>query len=98
MRAKQGGGLLHHLFGLRAASLFGEVAEAEAASFLSGLLIGHEVAAALEDGVAPPIVLIGSEALSARYAAALDAFGVPHRAAGPDAAARGLSLIAERLP
>nr|WP_209442146.1 2-dehydro-3-deoxygalactonokinase [Neoroseomonas oryzicola] len=97
-RAKQGGGLLHHLFGLRAASLFGEVAEAEAASFLSGLLIGHEVAAALEDGVAPPIVLIGSEALTARYAAALDAFGVPHRAADPDAAARGLSLIAERLP
>lgn len=97
-RAKQGGGLLHHLFGLRAASLFGEIGEAEAASFLSGLLIGHEVAAALEDGVAPPIVLIGSEALAARYAAALDAFGVPRRAAGPDAAARGLALIAEHLP
>lgn len=97
-RAKQGGGLLHHLFGLRAASLFGEVAEAEAASFLSGLLIGHEVAAALEAGVTPPVILIGSEALTARYATALDIFGVPHRAADPDAAARGLHLIAERLP
>ena len=97
-RAKQGGGLLHHLFGLRAASLFHEIVEAEAASFLSGLLIGHEVAAALEDGVTPPIILIGSAALTARYAMALDIFGVPHRAADPDAAARGLHLIAERLP
>lgn len=97
-RAQQGGGLLHHLFGLRAAALFGEIAEAEAASFLSGLLIGHEVAAALEEGVAPPVILVGSEALTDRYAAALDVFGVPRRAAAPDAAARGLALTAERLP
>jgi 2-dehydro-3-deoxygalactonokinase len=97
-RAKQGGGLLHHLFGLRAAALFDEITEAEAASCLSGLLIGHEVAAALEDGVAPPVILIGAEALTERYGAALDAFGVPHRIAAPDAAARGLFLIAERLP
>jgi 2-dehydro-3-deoxygalactonokinase len=97
-RAKQPGGLLHHLFGLRAASLFDEIEEDEAASFLSGLLIGHEVAAALEGGVAPPVVLIGAAALTARYAAALDAFGVPHRSADADAAARGLARIAERLP
>lgn len=97
-RAKQAGGLLHHLFGLRAAALFDEIAPAEAASFLSGLLIGHEVAAALEDGVSPPVMLVGAGSLTARYAAALDIFGVPHRTAGPDAAARGLHLIAERLP
>jgi len=97
-RARQAGGLLHHLFGLRAAALFAELPEEEAASFLSGLLIGHEVAAALEEGVAPPVVLIGAEALTSRYAAALDAFGIPHRGAAPDAAARGLHLIAERLP
>lgn len=97
-RAKQPGGLLHHLFGLRAAALFDEIEEDEAASFLSGLLIGHEVAAALEAGVAPPVVLIGAAALTVRYAAALDAFGVPHRSADADAAARGLARIAERLP
>jgi 2-dehydro-3-deoxygalactonokinase len=96
-RAKQGGGLLHHLFGLRAAALFDEIAEAEAASFLSGLLIGHEVAAALEEGVAPPVILIGAPMLTARYGDALDAFGVPHRIADPDAAARGLHLVAARL-
>lgn len=96
-RARQGGGLLHHLFGLRAAALFGELTESEAASFLSGLLIGHEVADALEEGVAPPVVLIGTAALAARYGAALDAFGVPHRTADPDAAARGLALISEHV-
>jgi 2-dehydro-3-deoxygalactonokinase len=96
-RAKEGGGLLHHLFGVRAASLFDEIAEDEAASFLSGLLIGHEVASALEDGVAPPVILIGAERLTSRYAAALDAFGIPHRTAAPDAAARGLHLLAGRL-
>jgi len=97
-RAKQPGGLLHHLFGLRAGALFDEIEEEEASSFLSGLLIGHEVAAALEGGVAPPVVLIGAPALTTRYGAALDAFGVPHRAADHDSAARGLAMIAERLP
>lgn len=96
-RARQGGGLLHHLFGLRAAALFDEMEEAEAASCLSGLLIGHEVAAALEEGVAPPVILIGAESLTARYGEALDAFGVPHRTAPAHAAARGLFLAAERL-
>ncbi|BDG73114.1 2-dehydro-3-deoxygalactonokinase [Roseomonas fluvialis] len=96
-RAKQGGGLLHHLFGLRAAALFDEVGEDEGTSFLSGLLIGHEVAAALEAGVAPPVILIGAERLTSRYAAALDAFGIPHTMAEPDAAARGLHLLAARL-
>jgi 2-dehydro-3-deoxygalactonokinase len=96
-RARQGGGLLHHLFGVRASSIFNEINEAEAASFLSGLLIGHEVAAALEEGVAPPVILIGADMLTARYGAALDIFGIPHRSAAPDAAAQGLYRIAQRL-
>ncbi len=96
-RAQQSGGLLRHLFGIRALALFEEMQEEEAASYLSGLLIGHEVAAALEDGVAPPVVLIGATALTARYAAALDAFGVPHRIADADAAATGLWRVAEHM-
>ena len=96
-RAKQGGGLLRHLFGLRASALFDELQEEEAASYLSGLLIGHEVAAALEDGVAPPVLLIGAEGLTPAYAAALDAFGVPHRQADPDAAAHGLWRVGAHL-
>ena len=96
-RAKQKGGLLHHLFGTRALALMGELAEAEGASYLSGLLIGHEVAAALEAGVAPPIHLTGSAALEPRYAEALSAFGIPHRIHAADAAARGLVRIAKEI-
>lgn len=96
-RAKQKGGLLHHLFGTRTHALMGELAEAEGASYLSGLLIGHEVAAALEAGVAPPIHLTGSAALEPRYAEALSAFGIPFRIHASDAAARGLVRIAQEV-
>ena len=92
-RARQGGGLLHQLFGLRSLSLFDAMPQMEAASYLSGLLIGHEVAAALEAGVAPPVLLVGAEALTLRYAAALAAFGIPSVTLEEDAAARGLFQI-----
>jgi 2-dehydro-3-deoxygalactonokinase len=92
-RARQGGGLLHQLFGLRSLSLFDAMPQMEAASYLSGLLIGHEVAAALEAGVAPPVHLVGAEALTLRYAAALAAFGIPSVTLEEDAAARGVFQI-----
>jgi 2-dehydro-3-deoxygalactonokinase len=92
-RARQGGGLLHQLFGLRSLSLFDAMPQMEAASYLSGLLIGHEVAAALETGVAPPVHIIGAAALTLRYSAALAAFGVPSVAEEEDAAAAGLFRI-----
>jgi len=92
-RARQGGGLLHHLFGLRSLSLFDAMPQMEAASYLSGLLIGHEVASALEAGVAPPVHIIGAAALTQRYSAALAAFGVPSVVEEEDAAAAGLFRI-----
>jgi 2-dehydro-3-deoxygalactonokinase len=92
-RARQGGGLLHQLFGLRSLSLFDAMPQMEAASYLSGLLIGHEVASALEMGVAPPVHLVGAEALTLRYAAALASFGIPSVTQEEDAAARGLFQI-----
>jgi 2-dehydro-3-deoxygalactonokinase len=92
-RARQGGGLLHQLFGLRSLSLFDAMPQMEAASYLSGILIGHEVAAALEAGVAPPVHLVGAEALTLRYAAALASFGIPSVTQAEDAAARGLFQI-----
>jgi 2-dehydro-3-deoxygalactonokinase len=92
-RARQGGGLLHQLFGLRSLSLFDAMPQMEAASYLSGLLIGHEVAAALEAGVAPPVHIIGAAALTLRYSAALAAFGVPCVPEAEDAAASGLFRI-----
>ena len=65
----------------------------EAASYLSGLLIGHEVTAALEAGVAPPIHIIGASGLAERYATALAAFGIPSVTEAADAAAAGLYRI-----
>ncbi|MBD0275457.1 MAG: 2-dehydro-3-deoxygalactonokinase, partial [Acetobacteraceae bacterium] len=49
-RSRDRGGLLHHLFGTRALGLMGELAPEETDDYLSGLLIGHEVRAAVEDG------------------------------------------------
>ncbi|WP_426957119.1 2-dehydro-3-deoxygalactonokinase [Muricoccus radiodurans] len=74
-RARQGGGLLHHLFGVRALHLIEDMAPAAGASYLSGLLIGHEVAAVGGDG---PVQLVGTGGLVARYARALGDRAVPH--------------------
>lgn len=96
-QAKRGGGLLRQIFGIRARWLMGEMADAEGAGFLSGLLIGHDVAAALEAGVAPPILLAGADALVRLYAAALDAWAIPHETAPGEPVAEGLVLIGRQL-
>ena len=68
-------------------------------SYLSGVLIGHEVSAALADGVPQgPIHLAGSATLTRSYALAFGAFGLDHRLHDPDLVLRGLVLIAETLP
>ena len=94
-RARQGGGLLHHLFGTRALGLMGDLPAVETESYLSGLLIGHEVAAVLAEGAPEgPVHLAGSDALCHRYALAFDAFGLAHRLAGKDVALAGLLQVA----
>jgi 2-dehydro-3-deoxygalactonokinase len=95
-RAQQAGGLLHHLFGVRARGLFGEVPETAAAAYLSGILIGHELASAPgDDG---PVYLLGSSELAAWYQRALRQVGRACIALDPDAVVRGLFLLATRLP
>jgi 2-dehydro-3-deoxygalactonokinase len=97
-RARDGAGLLHHLFGTRALGLMGELAPEATDSYLSGLLIGHEVHSAMAGGAAAgPIHLAGSAALTRAYALTFDAFGLEHRLHDPDIALRGLALIAETL-
>ena len=92
-RASAPGGLLHHLFGVRTQGLFGQLAPAEAASYLSGLLIGHEIEAARPAGT---VHLIGTPDLCRLYALALERVGVASVAASADLAATGLAAIAER--
>src|ERR1700722_936323 len=87
------GGLLHHIFGARAEVLAGRLAETDAAAYLSGILIGHEVHAALAGRQGVVVHVIGAAELTALYARAISAYGgFPERHDG-EAAARGLALI-----
>lgn len=93
-RSGAAGGLLHHLFGVRAAGLLGDLPAESAGAFLSGLVIGHEIRAAAPGGA---VHLIGDEDLVDLYRRALVALGHEAVAGADRAAARGLFLIAGRL-
>jgi 2-dehydro-3-deoxygalactonokinase len=98
LRSADAGGLLRHLFGVRTMGLFGRLSETGAASYLSGLLLGHEVRAAL--AAAPdggPVVLIGDPKLCALYAEAIDVCGGVARIAKAEAAPAGLARIAAEV-
>ncbi|MBD0272488.1 MAG: 2-dehydro-3-deoxygalactonokinase [Acetobacteraceae bacterium] len=96
-RSRERGGLLHHLFGTRALGLMGELAPEETDDYLSGLLIGHEVRAAVEDGASGTVRLAGSATLCRLYALAFAEYGVEHRQHDPDIAARGLALLGRTI-
>ncbi len=67
-----GGGLLHNLFSIRADILLGELACKSAESYLSGMLVGSEVKAAVGAiGAGRDVVLVGNGGLASRYTAAL---------------------------
>ena len=98
-RAAEPGGLLHHLFGTRALGLMGDLSATGTASYLSGLLIGHELQAILAEGAPTgPIHLAGSETLARAYALAFTARGLAFTRHADDIVARGLALIAETIP
>ncbi|MEF7616186.1 2-dehydro-3-deoxygalactonokinase [Aquincola sp. MAHUQ-54] len=84
------------LFGVRARGLFDELAPAVAPDYLSGLLIGNEVASAgapaeMRDR---PVVLVGEAALCARYARALAQQGLQAEVHDEPLAAAGLARLA----
>jgi 2-dehydro-3-deoxygalactonokinase len=91
-RAAEPGHLLHHLFGVRALGLAGRLAESESASYLSGLLIGHETRAAFADDAAH-VYLVGSRTLTGLYKTAIEAAGGAATILAEDAAASGLARI-----
>jgi 2-dehydro-3-deoxygalactonokinase len=94
-RSGQAGHLLHHLFGVRTLALFGRLAPDEGASYLSGLLIGHEVRAALP--AAGRVQLIGAAPLCAQYARAIAACGGTAQIETRDAAVNGLARIGKSV-
>lgn len=63
------------LFGIRAAKLLGERDDDDAASYASGLLIGSDTAARLEQSRHDTAYLLADPALGGLYAAAIEAHG-----------------------
>ncbi|HEX2917827.1 MAG TPA: 2-dehydro-3-deoxygalactonokinase [Edaphobacter sp.] len=94
-RSAETGGVLHHLFGVRTLALMGELREEVAASYLSGLLIGHEVRAMMPAGAS--VHIVGAAQLSDLYRRAIESCGGEATIEEEDAAARGLAAIGRRL-
>jgi 2-dehydro-3-deoxygalactonokinase len=94
--AARPGGLTHHLFAARTRPLREAMAPADATAFLSGLLIGHEIAGLA--GTAGAVTLVGAPALCARYAAALTARGIASTTVDAETATiAGLTRLAALL-
>ena len=83
--------LTHIVFAARTAGLMGRTEPEGLPDFLSGLLVGAEIGAALGSGDAAPahVVLIGEADLCRRYEAGLHLAGVPCRRADDEVTTRG---------
>jgi 2-dehydro-3-deoxygalactonokinase len=93
------GALAHNLFGARTLALAGELEPDRIRSWLSGMLIGHEIAGARDwasnyGADASRVRVIGSAAMVERYSAALVRAGIAAEPGDANAAARGLWRIA----
>lgn len=95
-------GPLSTLFSARSLGLTGELSPTEQADYLSGLLIGHELAALANvqrrrrnSARLPSIILIGNAQLCARYSRALDSCGFAQVSLAEHATERGLWHLAE---
>ena len=87
--------LLHNLFHVRTLPLMGKIPKVATADYMSGLLIGTEVAAAtLDTEEIGTITVVGRSDLSDRYETALRIAGFDSRRAPDDIVAKGHFLIA----
>src|SRR5688500_17529434 len=92
-RAGEPGGLLHHLFAVRTRGLMGELRAADSGSYLSGLLIGHE----MRSFPARKMYLLGAAELVQTYAQAADVLGIETEALEPTAGTRALFRVGVML-
>jgi len=98
-RSNDAGGLLHHIFSVRSEALHQTISRPSLHTYLSGILIGHEVSAMqrLYAGAAG-VTLVGAPDLSARYAMALQWLDMASNAADVETATvTGLRNLHEAL-
>ncbi|WP_455823092.1 2-dehydro-3-deoxygalactonokinase [Pseudomonas graminis] len=86
-------GVLSTLFSARTLGLTAELAPEQQPDYLSGLLIGHELAG-LGHAKHQPIILVGAAALCARYQRALALCGFAQVSLAQEATERGLWQLA----
>lgn len=92
------GALLSDLFGTRARILLGRLQPEEAASYVSGLLLGADLRIGLDGAPEGRVGLIGDPALTRLYGAALDEAGRTHQEVdGETAFLAGMAHIAKGL-
>lgn len=91
---RQDGALLGRIFSARTLALMDRLAPDQIADYLSGLLIGDEVAHGVQDAAAGPVTIIGRGDLALRYRMALAEMGIAAKIAPPGMARQGLWEIA----
>jgi 2-dehydro-3-deoxygalactonokinase len=91
-RGRPAGNLLHQLFSVRTLGLFELLPPGQLPEYLSGLLIGSEIAAAAPAG--ETITIFGSDALTDRYGRAAEALGVNGKRGPEHSVVAGHLLIA----
>ncbi|MCZ8185970.1 MAG: 2-dehydro-3-deoxygalactonokinase [Beijerinckiaceae bacterium] len=95
MQHHAGAGLLHAAFSARSKVLFNELAPTDIGEYLSGIVIGAEIAGGLALGWDPAAIrLVGEPALAARYAQAARIFGLVSEIAPADTTVRGVRRLA----
>jgi 2-dehydro-3-deoxygalactonokinase len=95
--ARADGALSHQLFAVRTLGLFKRLPPEQLPDYLSGLLIGHEIAHELAAGAPARLALVGDPALCARYGLALGRFGIAAPLQLDNTAPAGLWRLAQTL-
>ena len=92
----QSSNLLHTLFATRAYQILDKRTNAEAAGYLSGLLIGSDVKAAMQDfDIFSHVAVIGSDHICGLYVEALEYMGIStEHFSSEDATLLGLQTLA----
>jgi 2-dehydro-3-deoxygalactonokinase len=97
-RAGEPGGLLHHLFSVRTAGLLGTLEPRQLTSYLSGLLIAHEILDSRRGAEirGQSVHLIGSSAVLGPYSWVMRNLGMSVELHDEKLAARGAHRLAQQ--